>query len=352
MRSRRNTIASGILRDDSSGGFKQKYKRKSVSMKGKQKQLLGFFGLSLVTAMTAVAYSLPAPGAAAQDLNVSVTVTAENGSARVISPENNAVLTGRTTDVAISYNKVRSVATVVTCVDTESKEQVFNETRNATLTEVTGVHKESYTVPESLGNVTCSAKITATGLDGETYYDGVSFSFRAMNIPNPGTPDDPIKPPVQPGEEPCEGPNCGKFDDNNNPIVDVVVSDDVETVYVQVYDGDNNPVFVDKNGKAVPIETTRDAFKDGKFALTLPMSSYNAKAGKYVAVLTAYNGKGEVVSTNNYWFEYMPKVETPGTGSILADLNLSRADYLLTGLVAFGLVAGFATYLIFRKSRR
>ena len=319
-------------------------------MKGKKKQLLGFVGLALVFAMTAIAYSLPAPGAAAQDLNISVTVTAEEGSAKIIAPTDGAVLTGRTTTVSVSYNKIRSMTTTMTCKNA-SGEQVFEETRNANLTEPTGVANEQFTIAEGLGDVTCSAKTEARGLDGELYPDGVSFTFRAMNIPGGGTEDNPVKPPVNP-DEPCEGPTCVNVDENNDPIVDVIVSDDVEQVSVQVYDADKNPVFVDKDGKETPLLTTKDAFKDGKLTITLPMSDYSAKPGKYVAYFTATNSKGEVVSVNEYWFEYMPKVETPGTGSIFKDLNLSRADYLVTGLVAFGAVAGFAVYLVFRKSRR
>lgn len=314
-------------------------------MKGKKKQLLGFFGLALVIAMTAVAYSLPAPGAAAQDLNISVTVTAEAGSARIISPANGAVLTGHSTTMSVSYNKIRSMSTSMTCKNA-SGEEVFKETRNATLTGQTGVVNETYTLPEDAGDVSCVASMSSQGLNGEPYDDSVSFSFRAMSLPDPGTPDDPNKPSEDP-DKPSED-----FDDDNNPIVDITVSDDVEQVSVQVFDVDKNPVFVDENGNAKPLLTTKDAFKDGKLTITLPMSDYKAKPGKYVAYFTATNSKGEVVSVNEYWFEYVPKVETPGTGSIFKDMNLSRADYLVTGLVAFGAVAGFAVYLVFRKSRR
>lgn len=321
-------------------------------MKGKKKQLLGFVGLALVFAMTAIAYSLPAPGAAAQDLNISVTVTddGEEGSARIISPAPGAVFTGRSTTLSMSYKKIRSMSTTVKCTDQNGTE-VYNKTEDVVLEAATGVANKTIEVPAVDSDVSCVAEMNAIGLSNEPYNDSVNFTFRAMNLPNPGTPDDPVKPPVNP-DEPCEGPTCGKVDENNDPIVDVIVSDDVEKVTVQVYDTDNNPIFVDKDGNETPLVTTKDAFKDGKLSITLPMSEYNAKPGKYVAIFTATNGEGKIVSTNTYWFEYMPKVEAPGTGSIFKDLNLSRADYLLTGLVAFGAVAGFALYLVFRKSRR
>lgn len=314
-------------------------------MKGKKKQLLGFVGLALVFAMTAVAYSLPAPEAAATDLNVSVTVTAEESSARLMSPTNGAVLTDKTINVEASINKVRSLSTAVVCKDGSGNE-VFNQTRSATLVDTTGVHKEAYVLPDGLGDVDCVASMSAEGIDGRKFDDSVAFKFRSMTLPDPGTEENPNKPSTDPNNP------SDDFDENNNPIVDVIVSDDVEQVSVQVFDMDGNPVFVDKDGNPTPILTTKDAFKDGKLSITLPMSDYNAKPGKYVAYFTATNSKGEVVSVNEYWFEYLPKVETPGTGSVFGDLNLSRADYIVTGLVAFGAVAGFAMYLVFRKSRR
>lgn len=320
-------------------------------MKGKKKQLLGFFGLALVFAMTAIAYSLPAPEAAAQDLNVSVTVVAEEGSANITKPLEGEVFTGRTTNVEVSYNKIKSMSIGVVCKNASGAE-VFNQTRTPALTDGAGVAKEAFTLPEGLGDVSCVASMDSVDLNGNAVKsDSVSFKFRSMNIPDSGSEDNPVKPPVNP-DEPCEGPNCGKFDEENNPIVDVIVSDDVEQVSVQVYDMNGRPVFVDKDGKETPLLVGKDAFKDGRLNVTLPMSDYKAKPGKYVAYFTATNGEGDVVSVNEYWFEYMPVVETPGTGSIFKDMNLSSADYLVAGLVAFGAVAGFAVYLVFRKARR
>ena len=321
-------------------------------MKGKKKQLLGFVGLALVFAMTAVAYSLPAPGASAQDLNISVTVTddGEEGSARITSPAPGATLTGRSTTLSVTYRKVRSMSTTVKCTDAEGAE-VYNKTEEVTLESASGIVNKAIEVPETTSDVSCVAEMSATGLSNEPYNDSVSFTFRAMSLPNPGTEEKPVK-PVQPGDDCEEGEVCGVVDEKNDPVVDVNVSDDVETVTVQVFDTEGNPVFVDKDGNETPILTTKDAFRDGKLTITLPMSEYNAKPGKYVAIFTAKNSEDKVISVNEYWFEYMPKVDAPGTGSIFKDLNLSRMDYLLTGLVAFGAVAGFAVYLVFRKSRR
>ena len=315
-------------------------------MKRKNKKLFGFIGLGLVMAVTAIAYSLPAPGASAQDVNISVTVTAQPGSAQIISPEHGQVLTSRDAKVAVSYNLIRQLTTTVTCTNADKEEVYRHSETHSPLPEASGVVEDAFDLPEDADNLTCVASMVSVGQDNQTYDDSVSFSFRQMNIPNGGSEENPNKPSEDPNK-PSEG-----FDENNNPEVEVDVSDDVIEVTVQVYDMDGNPVFVDADGKETPIVTTKDAFKDGKVTIKLPMSEYHAKPGKYVAYFIATNSEGKVVSVNEYWFEYWPVVETPGTGSIFKDMNLSKADYVWAGLVVFGTVAVFATYLVFRKSRR
>lgn len=45
--------------------------------------------------------------------------------------------------------------------------------------------------------------------------------------------------------------------------------------------------------------------------------------------------------------------ETPDTGlNLFKDLNISRADYIITGLIAFGMVTAFAAFLMIRRSKR
>ena len=48
-----------------------------------------------------------------------------------------------------------------------------------------------------------------------------------------------------------------------------------------------------------------------------------------------------------------PDPEVPDTGSnLFKDLNISNADYIVTGLLAFGFVTAFAIFLIVRRNKR
>ena len=107
-----------------------------------------------------------------------------------------------------------------------------------------------------------------------------------------------------------------------------------------------HPIIVDKS--AIDPET-------GELLIDLPFKEYGVPEGDYRAVVVTYDENDVILSIDTVPFTYKLRgntPEVPNTGSMLENLNISRLDYLLTGLIAFGAVAGFAIYLICRKNRR
>lgn len=108
----------------------------------------------------------------------------------------------------------------------------------------------------------------------------------------------------------------------------------------------------------MPVLVNRDDIDPATGLITkvLPFAENEAANGKYTTVVVAYNAKGNIISMVNLDTEYTfinPDLpETPNTGFTIGDLNISKVDYLITGLIVFGVVAGFALYLVYRKSRR
>ena len=102
------------------------------------------------------------------------------------------------------------------------------------------------------------------------------------------------------------------------------------------------------NGTCPP---TNDDEADGRheFKLNLP-NGY----GKYTLTVKLKNTAHVVVSEDSVSFTYM-NIPVPDTGvfstGILANLNIGRADFLITGLIVFFCAAGFATYLIIRRRK-
>ena len=319
-------------------------------MKRKTKRVLGVFGLAVVMAMTAIAYALPAPEVHAEeitdskDVTIQVTVVGPGSTTKLVKPVNGEVVKSNIVPVEYTFQKMKSISTVLSCT---------GNTRAATEQIV-----DTYTVPEGTesgtrtfnmnlntwgvqADATCRVFLTGKSVDDRDIRDeGASFEYRALTV-DMGDKDDEDGKPVT--------------EENGDPEVTIGISADVYSLLFQVYDEAGNPVFM-LNGVEDPILVSRDKFDlaSNSYTLSLPMSKYGAKSGWYELVAIAYGQDGkEVISMNVYRFYHeavTPNV--PGTGTVMENLNISRADYVVTGLIAFGAVAVFGVYLVARKSRR
>lgn len=310
----------------------------------KRKQLLGILGLIAVFAMTAIAYSLPTYAesveSATGETTIQVTVTGPGYSLTILSPQDGETIAANATNGNISLTAKTSqahlskVQYLMTCVDengAQSSAEVVSD-----VTEATGNNEAVLSIPARTGNNDCT--LVTRGLDSkgaEVTTDQVSFSFRAMSVTF-----------------------TGKYDEFGNPEVSVITTSDTDHVVLQVYDKQGNPIFVNKNGNQEPIDITKDMFTvldNGNLSYTmyLPMNKYQAPTGSYDLVSVAYKDDGSVSSMNVNDFYYDPGAAgVPSAGSVIKDLNISRADFIVTGLIMFAAMSGFALFLIFRKRKQ
>lgn len=313
-------------------------------MQKRKKQLLGLSGLAVVGVMTAIALSLPAAAyenvmdakpldaTGGQSTTVTVNVTENGLGIRIASPKNNEnVVPDENGEVPFTLitSNAQSIQPILSYVDAqgrkvEKKLPVIYPNGQVTVNGklVLLIAETEYTF-----------RVIATGADGTTIEDSIKFTYRAVRVESKG-----------------------ETAENNDPIIHIYANSAVNKMQVQVYyPGDSKPLFVNSEGKEEPIILDREDLDENGYAmLTLPFAKYKAPAGTYDVVVVAYGEDGKVVSMNRVEVKYSPKApEVPGTGSMLLDnLNISHMDYLLTGLIAFGAVAGFAVYLVFRKNRR
>lgn len=312
-------------------------------MQKTKKQLLGFAGLAIVGIMTAVAYAMPAPGAAAAEgdsasddgqTTINVQVTEGNPSGFTLRPSDGSETVNPVISVETSFSQVKKIEYTLSYVDDDGKVQYIDMTPYTfTPTTDSGIHKFDIDV-STYGYREYTLSTSVLGFDNvprET--DTVKFSYSATVV----------------------DVNQGMAD-NHDPILGIQISQDVDHVNVIVYDKNGNPAFVDENGKPVTITLKRSDIDPttGKLLVQLPFEKYGAKAGTYTAVVSAYDSSNKLLSMRTVQIEYKPVTpETPNTGMLsIAGLNISGADYLITGLVAFAVAAGFALFLVYRKSRR
>lgn len=323
-------------------------------MKRKTKRLLGVFGLVAVMVMTAIACALPTPEAYAEDANttssdvtIKVTVVGVGSSATLVKPTNDEVVKTNIVPVEYNFQRMKVVYTNLSCTST-SRAAIEHVVDTYEIPEGTEVGTRTFDMDLNAWGVqadaTCKVFLTGKSVDDKDLPQdpGVAFAYRAMQV-DMGDKDDE---------------NNGKptTDEKGDPEVSIGVSEDVYSLLLQVYDASGNPVFVNKDGVEEPILVARDKFDltNGSYKTNLPMSKYGAKSGWYELVAIAYGQDGkEVISMNTYRFYYDANTpNVPGTGTVMENLNISRSDYVATGLIAFGAVAVFGVYLVARRSRR
>ncbi len=322
-------------------------------MRKTKKQLLGLAGLAAVGIMTAVAYAMPSPNAAAANeygyecndndsdptndcakydsgSQVQVTVTEGNPAISTLHPQDGSTFIDPLVEIATNYSEVTKIDYYLTYVDQNGSTQRV-DLNSYSPTETSGIHKFEVDITQyGYGEYTLHS--TAHGYNGAVREDTVKFNYRAIRANF-----------------------TGETADNGDPVLKIESNNDVDKLLVSIYDKSGKPLFVDENGKEVPIKLDRDDIDPttGEVLVTLPFEQYGAPAGEYTAVVVAYNDKDAIISmvtaTTDYKF-ITPEV--PDTGSnFFGDLNITRVDYLITGLIVFGMVAGFALYLVCRKSK-
>lgn len=100
------------------------------------------------------------------------------------------------------------------------------------------------------------------------------------------------------------------------------------------------------------------ASSDGFSHIDLPFESYGLEDGKYTIEVYAYGADSTDPLAAPYIIpiEYKEnKIIVPDTGAVgglFGSLNISRADYLATGLIAFGVIAVAGTMFITQNKRQ
>ncbi len=324
-------------------------------MKTSKKRVFGLIGLLTVGAMTIAAINLPSSDAAAKstDIEVQVNVNEAALSASFNYPQDGAVLLEPQLEVSSNYSHATDIQYYLYYTNADGQEirQKVAEYRPSSIDD-SGIYTFNIDL-DSYGGLSQDrlvgdyrlVSIARNANSGAEREDSVGFVYRAMTARYDGT------------------------NANSDPKIAADVSSKVEKVQVQAYDKDGNALFVDENGAETPILIDRDEFDGNHLDLVLPFKEYGAANGKYTAVLVSYDGADNIIGINPVDFNYDKNSgatdpsgkpiddstgtpEVPDTGLSSNALNISRLDYILSGVIVFSLVSGFALYLILRRSRR
>ena len=137
--------------------------------------------------------------------------------------------------------------------------------------------------------------------------------------------------------------------------------DTVTTIETNIYDSNGNLVRIVKTDRATGVASIYD--KDGNLLFTMPDAFKNGRtvvipmngldSGDYTAVITFKNKYGRLVGNTKIIkirYDAGGAIIVPDTGNFFQGLNISREDYLITGLIVF-MVVGVVAFGVVKRKR-
>lgn len=301
-------------------------------MKKTHKKIAGFLGLLTVAAVTAVAIMLPAPATQAttsvtDTIQVRVVTEAPDVNILNISDGEVVVLPEKTFDVY--YNNV----------GTATLELVY--------TDLNGVVSEPYPLDNFSPDYDETQRTYTVNLSDFGYG---KFEIRATGEGVAGPTDIDVKTFYY-------YPAYAELDkvDNNyyldvyyDPIDSEEGTGSVSEVAIKIYYPDSDEEVAGISPITVPVNA------DGTTRIEIPFEEYGLESGEYRVEVYAYGQDGQLLSlpytfTVSYRANEIP---APDTGAVFQNTNISKTDYLITGLLIFGLVAVAGVMFIMRGDKK
>ena len=307
-------------------------------MKKTKKRVLGFSGLFLVAAITTFAALMPSTQTSAvegqQSVTDEVTVRVVGDVPRVgfVEPENGTRFTKPEQQVSIDYENVTNVKVEIEYTGADGVGHTYTlDQFNANYYPGSKTYELNFDADQRFGYGDYVVHVTGTGygVDNATE-DVIEFSYHVFAPDLPGGKNGP-----------------GSSEDNpltGNPVIQFGVNPDdpyIDRLEVNVYDEDGNLV------EELSPQEVYSPYDD----LELQFEEHGLPSGWYTVEIQAYDKEGEpygdMVSLHFYY--KAPELPVPNTGAPFMNLNISQRDYLITGVVIFGIAAVIGAVIVARK---
>lgn len=301
-----------------------------------KKQLLGFGGLALVVAMTAFATTLPtgAVSGATGDVEIVVQVIGTNFETKINSPDDGAVYSDSKIDFSEFHAHAYEVNYILQQLNpdgTVAESWALTE-HDIHGTDISGSTDFTLDLNDYGGTGVYVFRSIITGETGTQKEDAVQFTYAAIDADQ-----DDVKA------------------DSEKVTFKVSYTSGIKSLTYQLRDKDGNPI-----GEKFVANTSTPA-TGGSANLSIDLTKLGLTSGTYTIYIEGYDefdAAGDLIDTASVKFNYVtpepgptPTPDTPGTGAIMSALNISRADYVITGLIGFVAIS-IVALIIIRRSKR
>lgn len=301
-------------------------------MKKAHKQVLGVLGLVFVAAITIFAITLPSPSASATTSvtdTIQVRVVGSVPSVEILGINNGEVILSPEQDFSVRYENSETVTVSLSYTGMDGIAHEYPiDTINANFN-AGEANFSIWAADYGYGNFVINIK--GLGADGVSDEDQIIFHYLPLTA------------------DATWNENEGGYDveiDYNAEDGSTGEIGDVASVVINVYDENGNPVKIDGFPMTV-IPPTKDIF--------IPFEDADLPSGKYIIEISSYNGTGELLY-NPYIitvdYKAPEPVTPPNTGELFQNLNISKTDYLVTGLIIFAIVGVSGAVFVNKRDKK
>lgn len=311
-------------------------------------------GLASVATMTIAAYNVPAPAAYANtttsvplsvtvygnDVSASITGNIQDGTETAVSPVSIPVIFSHAGTlnykVTATQNGVTTTVTEENDIDLSLIDGVTDQGDGYAGTYIATLNLADYVTAAGFNGsekVSFTIEVQAFGrYSGASTPDYITFTYSQIAI----NPSDNTLPDTE------EGESTVRTEENGDPIIIVETGQNVTRIHSVILNADGNVIFAQDNAPT-----------DNLTNVVLSFAEHNVKSGWYTIRAIGYDNAGSSLGSTDYRFYYAAPIGLPNTGgSIFAGLNIGKTDFLVSGLLVFGIAAIAGLYLMNRKSNK
>lgn len=303
-----------------------------------KKQLLGFGGLALVVGLTAFATTLPADAiSTGGNVQVQVQVYGTNTDTVINSPLDGDVYNQPEITFSETHSHAYGVTYTLEKLNSDgSVAKSWDLGHAVTGEDVNGNTEFAINLDDYDGTGVYVIRSVAGTKYGSTKEDEVRFTYAAISADQD----------------------------------DVSTSGTVTSFRVYYTAGVKSLTYQLKNSNGETISgvykvDTASPATGGYADLSIDFADLNLETGTYTIYIVGYeetNAEGDVIGTAAVTFKYTKSApvgpdepdapNVPDTGSLLSALNISRADFLITGLIAFVAISVAALFVIKKAHKK
>ncbi len=296
-----------------------------------RKHLLGLGCLAIVGAITAFATTLPTGAVSTGgSVNIMVEVYASSSETIIHKPQDGEIFNTPTITFSETHSHAKLVKYYLKKLNIDGSVAWTKEIEDQRIegSDVNGTTTFDLDMTENGGPGNYIFESDLVGSDNVPLKDSVRFTYAAIQA-----------------EDPTVSPTGASVSYRVN------YTSGVKSLTYQIFDANDKAV-----SEPINVNTT-DPENGGHMDIEIDVTNLDMASGKYKILTIGFgeeDGAGMNIGSSIVTFDYTSpdSPNVPDTGSLLAALNISRSDYLITGIVGFTAISIAALFIVLKSKKR